>query len=187
MTGGLRCGRCCRVCDAHPRLKRACCRASQVPGQARRRIIKVDHTIYTVLRHGFDNDVAEPALLRLRHGRSIVLGPAHGEGISVDAPGDIHRPLSVESAPYFPALVESSWSASPIACAEAGLRRSWGPHMAIRGPMRSAKCASWAQTRSLSSTPFHSLRTSRSWLAESAWMRSEKRSMKSSGFLAAVW
>src|SRR5215467_4081791 len=27
------------------------------------------------------------------------------------------RPLSVESAPYFPALVASSWSASPTACA----------------------------------------------------------------------
>jgi hypothetical protein len=45
------------------------------------------------------------------------------------------RPAPVESAPYFPALVESSRSASPIACAEAGLRRNLGPCTAIRGPV----------------------------------------------------
>src|SRR5713101_5057362 len=42
------------------------------------------------------------------------------------------RPVSVDSAPYFPALVASSWSASPIACAEAAFKRSMGPCTAIR-------------------------------------------------------
>ncbi len=56
----------------------------------------------------------------------------------------------------------------------------------MREPMRSAKRANWARVRSLISAPFHALRTSRSWLADSAWMRSEKRSTKSSGFCVAV-
>jgi hypothetical protein len=97
------------------------------------------------------------------------------------------RPLLVESAPYFPALVASSWSASPMACAATAVKRSMEPCMAMREPMRSGKCASWARIRFPISTPFHSFRTGSSRLAESAWMRSEKRSMKSSGFLATVW
>src|SRR6516165_7629095 len=36
------------------------------------------------------------------------------------------RPLSVDSDPYFPALVASSWRASPMACADAAVKRSRG-------------------------------------------------------------
>jgi hypothetical protein len=46
------------------------------------------------------------------------------------------RPVSVENAPYFLALVASSWSASPMACAEAARKRNLGPWTAIREPMR---------------------------------------------------
>src|SRR5260370_32967021 len=85
---------------------------------------------------------AEPASLRRRHGRPLALGPAHGEGVR-SVPQQIStRPLSVDSAPYLPALVASSWSASPMACAEAAVRRNLGPSTAIREPMRLAKCAS---------------------------------------------
>src|SRR5215470_6867246 len=47
------------------------------------------------------------------------------------------RPASVESAPYLLALVASSWSARPIACAEAGFRCSLGPRATTREPVRS--------------------------------------------------
>src|SRR5206468_12445361 len=56
------------------------------------------------------------------------------------------QPVSVESAPYLPALVASSWSASPMACAEAGLRRSLGPCTAMRE--RSEEHTSELQSRS---------------------------------------
>jgi hypothetical protein len=42
------------------------------------------------------------------------------------------RPISVENAPYFPALVESSWSASPMAWAAAAFQRNFGPNAVIR-------------------------------------------------------
>jgi hypothetical protein len=44
------------------------------------------------------------------------------------------RPPSVESAPYLPALVASSCSARPIACAAAAFSHSFGPPAAIRAP-----------------------------------------------------
>src|SRR5215470_6180107 len=52
--------------------------------------MKVDRTIYAVLRHRLYNHITETALLRLQHGRPAALGPAHGEGVAVDAPADIH-------------------------------------------------------------------------------------------------
>ena len=61
----------------------------------------------------------------------------------------VTRPASVESAPYLPALVASSCSVRPMAWAAAAFRCSFGPSTAIRDPIRSAKCASWARTRYL--------------------------------------
>src|SRR5258706_5696997 len=55
------------------------------------------------------------------------------------------RPISVDSAPYFPALVASSCSASPIACAAVAFKRNFGPCTVIRDPTRSARYASWAR------------------------------------------
>jgi hypothetical protein len=64
-------------------LQRARHRGSQAPGQARRRIIKVDRTPYAVCRHRFHNDGAKPAPCRRRDGRPIAFDPAHGEGIAL--------------------------------------------------------------------------------------------------------
>jgi hypothetical protein len=115
-------------------------------------------------------------------------GVGHRKGASPSVAQQISpRPVSVESAPYFPALVASSWIASPMACAEAGFRRSPGPSTLMREPMRSAKSASWARTKSSTSTPCHSLRISRSWPAASVRMRSAKHPIKSSGSRVAVW
>src|SRR5262245_50338996 len=94
--------------------------AGQAPGQARWRELKVHRTTQGAFRHPFHDGCAEPVLLRRRHGRLLALGPTHGEGVTVCAPADIDTTPIVESAPYFPALVPSSWRASPIACAEAG-------------------------------------------------------------------
>jgi hypothetical protein len=97
-----------------------------------RAIIKVDATVDALLGHRFHNHGTEPAPLRRRHGQTIALGPAHGEGVPLDPPAHVDAPRSVESAPYFPALAASSWSTSPMACAEAAFKRSLGPSTAIR-------------------------------------------------------
>ena len=52
--------------------------------------------------------------------------------------------------------------------------------------MRSSKRPSCDRTRASSATPFQAFLMSRSWLADSAWMRSPKRSRKSPGLLTAV-
>src|SRR5258708_28441897 len=63
--------------------------------------MKVDRTIYAVLRHRFDNYVTEPPLLRLRHGRPIALAPAHGEGVADGPPGDIDATPIRRKRPVF--------------------------------------------------------------------------------------
>jgi hypothetical protein len=124
--------------------------------------MEIDCTIHAALHHHFHDCGAEPALLRLRHRRAIAL-VQFIVNVSPSAPQPIsRRPASVESAPYFPALVASSCSASPMACAAAAFKRNLWPCTTIREPMRSAKGASWARTRSSVSTPCHAFRMSRS-------------------------
>src|SRR5215470_3604121 len=85
-------------------LQRVRCRASQAPNQPRGCIFKVDGTIHAVLRHRFNNHGAEPAPLRRRHGRPLVLRPAHGEGITGDPPADIHTTSVSRERPIFPGV-----------------------------------------------------------------------------------
>jgi hypothetical protein len=65
---------------------------------------------------------------------------AQGGLAAEPTPTGATRPVSVESAPYFPALVESSSSAKPIACVARAFSRSLGPSRNLE-PMRSAKSA----------------------------------------------
>jgi hypothetical protein len=97
-----------RGSPSSPRVERICCRAGQVPGYARRRIMEVDRTIYAILRHRFDNYRAEAALLRRRHGRPIALGPAHSEGLAVGPPADIDATRIRRQRPVFPSIGSSS-------------------------------------------------------------------------------
>jgi hypothetical protein len=53
------------------RLQRVRCWTGQAPGQARRRIIKINRTADAVLRHLFHNDSAESAPLRWGYWRAI--------------------------------------------------------------------------------------------------------------------
>src|SRR5258708_36662208 len=85
-------------------LQRVRRRADQAPGHARGHIMKVDRTIDAVLRHRFDNYIAEPPLLRLRHGRPIALAPAHGEGVADGPPGDIDAAPTRRKRPAFPGI-----------------------------------------------------------------------------------
>jgi hypothetical protein len=52
-------------------LQRVRCWAGQAPTQARGRIIQLDHTFHTLLRHLFKNRRAEPTPLRRRHERRL--------------------------------------------------------------------------------------------------------------------
>jgi hypothetical protein len=66
--------------------------------------MKVDRTIYAVLRHRLDNHITEPALLRLQHGRPIALAPAHGEGVAGGPPGHIDATPTRRKCPVFPGI-----------------------------------------------------------------------------------
>jgi hypothetical protein len=72
------------------RLQHVRCWAGQAPGQACRGVIKIDSTIQAAFRHRFDDNAAEPAPSRCRHGRPLALGPAHREGVAVGSPADVY-------------------------------------------------------------------------------------------------
>src|SRR5262249_13677967 len=107
------------------RFKRARCGASQAPGQARGREVKVDRTVYATLRHRFHDDSAKPAPLRGRYRGPLTLDPAHGDGVVADPPGDADTTPSRRERPVLSSvggkLVEREPDGLRGSCLEAQL------------------------------------------------------------------
>ncbi len=166
-------------------------RAAHLPDEALRRERQFHLGLELGLHQPADDGGAEAAARRLRDRRPAGFAQRIVK-IRPASPGSVvqcneTRPSARDSAPYFAAFVASSCSAMPIACAAPAESISRGPSSVTCSLIASSKCASCERASAPISTPIQSLLTSRSWLAASAWMRSEKRSKKLACPAANVW